>query len=154
LSLVEELCRRTEPFSSFWHSPDRIRIITFYQEQVKYMQQLFRKHGYFDRKTKKDKIVIATVDSSQGCEADIVIVSFVRSYRQNKDIRAGFLTDNRRMNVALTRARFQLICIGNIEALSQLNEPNTETIRELTQDAKERKLIRSRQVREVIVIED
>jgi superfamily I DNA and/or RNA helicase len=118
------------------------------------MQQLFRKHGYIDRKTKKDKIVIATVDSSQGCEADIVIVSFVRSYRQNQDIRAGFLTDNRRMNVALTRARFQLICIGNIEALSQLNEPNTETIRELTQDAKERKLIRSRQVREVIVIED
>jgi AAA domain len=64
-------------------------------------------------------VLVSTVDSSQGCESDIVIVSFVRS-----DV-AGFLKDNRRMNVALSRARYQLVCVGNVEQLVFMNDAYT-----------------------------
>ena len=50
-------------------------------------------------------VVVATVDSSQGCEADIVIVSFVRSKGGDRSSTVGFLSDDRRLNVALTRGR-------------------------------------------------
>uniref|UniRef100_M1CIH0 DNA-binding protein smubp-2 n=2 Tax=Solanum tuberosum TaxID=4113 RepID=M1CIH0_SOLTU len=45
---------------------------------------------------------VATIDSFQGREADAVIISMVRS---NNLGAVGFLGDNRRMNVAITRAR-------------------------------------------------
>ncbi|CAM6100030.1 unnamed protein product [Calypogeia fissa] len=48
------------------------------------------------------KVQVASVDSFQGREADAVIVSMVRSNRLGV---VGFLGDNRRMNVAITRAR-------------------------------------------------
>jgi superfamily I DNA and/or RNA helicase len=50
------------------------------------------------------------VDSFQGQEADVVIISLVRSNDENE---IGFLKDYRRMNVALTRARKKLIVIGD-----------------------------------------
>jgi superfamily I DNA and/or RNA helicase len=53
-------------------------------------------------------VLVSTVDASQGCEADIVVVSFVRTTS------AGFLDDDRRINVALTRARNQLTCVGKV----------------------------------------
>lgn len=58
----------------------------------------------------KGRIRASTVDSFQGQESDVVIISLVRSNDQG-DI--GFLKDYRRMNVALTRAREQLWVIGD-----------------------------------------
>lgn len=55
-------------------------------------------------------IDISTIDSFQGQEADVIILSLVRS---NSDGKIGFLTDYRRMNVALTRAKSKLIVIGD-----------------------------------------
>ena len=55
-------------------------------------------------------IEIATVDSFQGRECDVVIYSTVRS---NRNRRIGFLKDYRRINVALSRARYKLIIIGD-----------------------------------------
>ena len=55
-------------------------------------------------------IEIATVDSFQGRECDVVIYSTVRS---NRDRRIGFLKDYRRINVALSRARDRLIIVGD-----------------------------------------
>lgn len=52
----------------------------------------------------------STIDSFQGQEADVVLLSLVRS---NKNQQIGFLKDYRRMNVALTRAKKQLILIGD-----------------------------------------
>lgn len=53
---------------------------------------------------------ISTIDSFQGQEKDNIILSLVRS---NDDGDIGFLKDYRRMNVAITRAKEQLIVIGD-----------------------------------------
>ncbi|KAH3682918.1 hypothetical protein WICPIJ_006116 [Wickerhamomyces pijperi] len=54
--------------------------------------------------------MIATIDAFQGREEDYILFSCVRS---NKFGNVGFLQDKRRLNVALTRARFGLIMVGN-----------------------------------------
>ena len=56
------------------------------------------------------RIRISTIDSFQGQENKIVILSLVRS---NPDAIIGFLKDYRRMNVAMTRAKEKLIVIGD-----------------------------------------
>ena len=56
------------------------------------------------------QIEIATVDSFQGRECDVVIYSTVRS---NSEQRIGFLKDRRRINVALSRARDLLVIVGD-----------------------------------------
>lgn len=53
---------------------------------------------------------VSTIDSFQGQEKENVIVSLVRS---NDEGDIGFLKDYRRMNVAITRAKEQLIVIGD-----------------------------------------
>jgi predicted DNA helicase len=56
------------------------------------------------------QIRISTIDSFQGQEKEIIILSLVRS---NDDGDIGFLKDYRRMNVAITRAKEQLFVIGD-----------------------------------------
>ena len=112
-----------------WDSPERVRIITFYNGQVFLIQHLLKKANL-------PGITVATVDSSQGSEADVVIVSFVRSKGVNERHSVGFLTDNRRLNVALTRAKYQLICVGNVYGSLHLEKRGA--IKELVQNTIER----------------
>jgi ATP-dependent RNA/DNA helicase IGHMBP2 len=58
---------------------------------------------------------IQSIDSFQGQESDVVLISLVRS-NDKSDI--GFLRDYRRMNVAMTRARYKLIMLGDSATLS------------------------------------
>ncbi|GAA6033624.1 hypothetical protein JCM8097_004355 [Rhodosporidiobolus ruineniae] len=60
------------------------------------------------------EVEVNTVDGFQGREKRVVLLSTVRS---NKGGHIGFLTDRRRLNVALTRARDALIVVGNQETL-------------------------------------
>ncbi len=62
-------------------------------------------------------VEIDSVDGFQGREKELVIVSLVRS---NFEGEMGFLTDTRRMNVAMTRARRKLIVIGDSRTLSSI----------------------------------
>jgi len=123
-----------------WHTKEKVRIITFYSAQVALLNQILSSRGL-------SQVLVATVDSSQGCESDIVIVSFVRSNAKmgrgnstsSMPFLAGFLKDERRMNVALTRAKHQLICVGNVEAM-KTTKP-TSTLYELASSATERNCV-------------
>lgn len=57
---------------------------------------------------------INTVDAFQGQERDVIAISFVRS---NDTSEIGFLSDIRRTNVAITRARKKVIMIGDSATL-------------------------------------
>jgi predicted DNA helicase len=59
-------------------------------------------------------VEVNTVDGFQGREKEVIIISFVRS-NQRKEL--GFLTDLRRLNVSITRAKRKLICIGDSSTL-------------------------------------
>ena len=63
-------------------------------------------------------IEIASVDAFQGREKDIIIISCVRS---NEHQGIGFLADPRRLNVALTRAKYAMILVGNPKVLCKQN---------------------------------
>lgn len=67
---------------------------------------------------------IKTVDGFQGREKEVIIISMVRS---NTDGKVGFLSNERRMNVAITRARKLCILIGDsliTEHISHHNYPS------------------------------
>jgi hypothetical protein len=70
-----------------------------------------------------DCVRVATVDNYQGEEADIVIVSLVRS---NADGNIGFLREPERVNVMLSRAKHCEIIIGNSGTLQQARPAQTE----------------------------
>ena len=60
-------------------------------------------------------VEVNTIDGFQGREKNIIIMSLTRS-NERKEI--GFLKDLRRLNVALTRAIFELIVVGNPNSIS------------------------------------
>ena len=85
-----------------------VGIISGYQAQVAQMFRLIDPEN--EDRWRNISIEIATVDSFQGRECDVVVYSTVRS---NPERRIGFLKDYRRVNVALSRARHQLLIIGD-----------------------------------------
>lgn len=88
--------------------PDSIGIITPYKAQVELIVKILDELEL--DATVKRLITVNTVDGFQGQERDVVYISLVRS---NETGEIGFLSDERRMNVALTRAKRKLVVIGD-----------------------------------------
>ena len=63
----------------------------------------------------KVRLNVGTVDSFQGGERDVILYGFTRS---NPEYRVGFLSELRRVNVAITRARQQLVLAGDMDTLT------------------------------------
>ena len=78
-----------------------VAVVTFYRDQLKELRRVF---GDVSKKL----VEIDTVDAFQGREKDYVIVSCVRAGNEG----VGFLRDERRLNVALTRAKHGCVVIG------------------------------------------
>lgn len=85
-----------------------IGIISPYSAQVKRLKACLEKKSF-------SNIKISTVDSFQGQEADLIVISMVRS---NDKGEVGFLNDTRRMNVAMTRAKQKLVMVGDSATIS------------------------------------
>lgn len=62
-------------------------------------------------------VEVSTVDGFQGQEKEIIIFSCVRTGGHRGNI--GFLSDARRLNVAMTRAKCSLFVFGRAENLTQ-----------------------------------
>ncbi|KAL4083627.1 hypothetical protein QTP88_028943 [Uroleucon formosanum] len=95
--------------------PDQIGIITPYEGQRAYLVSYMQYQAPLPAKLYQ-KIEIASVDAFQGREKDFIIMSCVR-FNENQGI--GFLNDPRRLNVALTRAKYGLLIVGNPKVLSK-----------------------------------
>lgn len=92
-----------------------IAIISPYKQQVDLLKSLLR--DATDLLAYGDKIGVNTIDSFQGQERDMVYISMTRSNPEN---RIGFLSDIRRMNVAMTRAKKKLVVVGDSGTLARL----------------------------------
>jgi hypothetical protein len=86
----------------------KVAVIAMYQDQV---TQLRRELRAIDL----PELYVDTVDAFEGEEADVVILSLVRS---NEAERIGFLKKAQRLNVAISRAKHLLIVVGDIETLT------------------------------------
>ena len=95
--------------------PEQIGVITPYEGQRAYVVAHMIRSGPMRQQLYKD-IEVASVDSFQGREKDLIILSCVRS---NEHQGIGFLSDPRRLNVALTRAKYGLVVLGNPKLLSK-----------------------------------
>lgn len=95
--------------------PAQLGVITPYEGQRANIVATLLRHGPLRQDLYK-AVEVSSVDAFQGREKDYIIVSCVRSNEQSG---IGFLADPRRMNVALTRARYGLILLGNPRVLSR-----------------------------------
>jgi ATP-dependent RNA/DNA helicase IGHMBP2 len=91
-----------------------VAVIAPYRHQVELLKTLVSEDEIL--RSSKAVITVNTIDSFQGQERDIVYISLTRS---NTDSMIGFLSEVRRMNVAMTRAKKKLVMIGDSGTLSQ-----------------------------------
>lgn len=86
-----------------------VSVITFYSAQSACLRSKIRS------KQNLRGMSIDTVDSFQGDENKIIIISFVRS---NAGGKIGFLKSFQRLNVATTRAQYALVMLGDVKTLT------------------------------------
>jgi len=87
-----------------------IGVICMYKSQVSLIRSLFMESPVCRAATYEHLVEVGTVDSFQGRERDIILLSLVRS---NPSLNKGFLRLPNRINVAISRAKNQLIIVGD-----------------------------------------
>lgn len=95
--------------------PDDIGIITPYTKQVKVIRNMIAEH---EIKVPK----VGTVEEFQGQERMVVLMSTVRSsnemLHQDRFFKLGFVSNPKRLNVSISRARALLVVFGNPHLLA------------------------------------
>ena len=89
------------------YKPSDITVIT------PYTGQMFQIREVFKRRELMSQVRVTPIDSYQGEENEIILLSLVRSKC------SGFVKDSNRICVALSRAKQGFYCIGNFELLSR-----------------------------------
>ncbi len=111
---LAQVVAELSPIYTPQHFPS-IAIISPYKQQLAVLnEQLLHTPDLLPYRA---SITVNTIDSFQGQERDIVYISMTRS---NDRQEIGFLSDIRRMNVAMTRARKKLVVVGDSATLSSL----------------------------------
>ncbi len=95
------------------NNPVTIGVISPYRHQVELLKEKVRQSELLSNYA---GLTVNTIDSFQGQERDMIFISMTRS---NTDNMIGFLSELRRMNVAMTRAKKKLVVIGDSGTLSQ-----------------------------------
>ena len=120
---ARELCRQLERFLAWTEksprsdgNPWEVAVLTFYRGQEALIRDMLNQsrndrtgYGAYAHRASTGTtatIKLCTVDRFQGHEADLVFLSFVKTRS------VGFLESPNRLNVALTRARYQLVLFG------------------------------------------
>ncbi|KAI0030234.1 P-loop containing nucleoside triphosphate hydrolase protein [Vararia minispora EC-137] len=105
--LVRTYCKQLTEDRERPLRPDEIGVITPYKAQVRWIRHLLKSEGLED-------VSVGSVEQYQGQERAVIIISLVRSNAESNPLRSmGFIDDDRRMNVAFTRAMSMLVVIGD-----------------------------------------
>ena len=120
--LLQRLAQLLEPYDPTAHEqrdheqgPLTIGVIAPYRAQINYLKDAIEEHEQLGGLLQHRMLSVGTVDSFQGQERDIIAISLTRS---NNSREIGFLSDIRRMNVGMTRARRKLLLVGDSSTLS------------------------------------
>ncbi len=124
VSAVIDVLRHLRPRDP--QKPPSLAILSPYKAQVDKLHERVavartRELQHLDQfaSVRSNGAFVGTVDSFQGSEADVVILSLVRNNPRTGGGALGFLRDRRRMNVALSRAKSQLIIVGSLAFLRE-----------------------------------
>jgi superfamily I DNA and/or RNA helicase len=114
--LLERLAELLEPYDPTEHDqgPLTIGVIAPYRAQINYLKDAIEDSVVLNDLLLQRRLSVGTVDSFQGQERDIIAISLTRSNPQSE---IGFLSDIRRMNVGMTRARRKLLLVGDSSTL-------------------------------------
>lgn len=134
-SSAREVINILTQYEPIWPLDKTIGVITPYKGQANLIRALIREQNYPESFSKC--ITVGTVHTFQGSESDVIICDFVDT---------GIFTDRQKggigkiyagkdgeqlLNVAVSRARHKLICVGDLEYLKkhQGNTVNINTIK-------------------------
>ena len=104
------------------YKADQITLLTTYTRQMYAIRDCLQEEDAIRESLRAENdpsvgcVRVTTVDNFQGEENDIILLSLVRS---NKDEKVGFIKIVNRACVALSRARKGFYCIGNFGLLSK-----------------------------------
>jgi tRNA uridine 5-carbamoylmethylation protein Kti12 len=128
IKAVEEIIKQLKTTNAQDKKPS-LAVLSPYSRQTRKLAELLESKRSTTLKnldnfssSTEDDTFCKTVDSFQGNEADCIIISLVRNNSHSTISNSlGFLSDARRMNVLMSRAKWRLIIIGSLDFLRSVN---------------------------------
>jgi serine/threonine protein kinase len=116
--VITELLRRMGTLAENRNRRYKVAVLTGYAEQKKLLERTF---APYVSQHPSLQVEWNTVDAFQGREADVAIYSITRS---NPNRKLGFLRENPRLNVALSRGKHFLVLVGDIHFVREIEGEN------------------------------